>query len=611
MLAKIYGIIATAVAATIGFQPAAAQGLVWPVGSSDTLEYHFGPCRDWPEATDGCTWLSATAEGDSVWRDSNRFQTRPMPEGSIPASVVGKYHLGADFNLGGGETDKGKPVRAIADGRIVKVVDVQEEPNNWGNVVFIEHDLPTGTYTSVYAHVDWGPDGKPQLGNVEKGKTIAVIGNGNGVWPYHLHFEIREGKDLDRGPGYTASKTDKGPQGQIDPVGFLTRQVSESTSPEEAAIPVFAGALKTIPSRNNRCSLKVGQTYGATFFEYASDCQESSFTGGGTLFLYSPSELIDIYYVGSEFGFGYDIRDGQIVEGFSKSEFSFTLQRCDQGISGYRSVRVVPTTRRAIEFFYQDALPRKVLAWGAEFAAQECPVPRKGLSNIVVELTDNQEVVTVRARNYVQDRLTWQEYNNKYSGKIKADISARNRAEKERRRREQAAIEAEQRRLALEKERAVVAQLKVDSEIEWSGKWEIALSSKAAWANTADLLRFDPAKTASILSDGHDIIFEIMEIEFANGNLVVHGDQRFTNIYEGIEKSATQKLQEEDFSWDNWMGAINEVSDRSPTGYSFACRVPPKEASGLKQGTRYVFKAKLLSMSNQHAQFDCKVGGPA
>ena len=197
------------------------ESVVWPVGNSDEVTSHFGECTDWPGQGDGCVWLSRSSKNaNSVWRDSNRFLNLPMEEDEdIPSSIWGKYHLGADFNIGAGAADKGQPVRAIADGMLYTRPDAT---GSWGNIVFIVHDFSFGTFTSMYAHVDWPSSGKPRDGQVSKGDIIGVVGDGNGAWNYHLHFEVREGFNLDRGPGYVADPSAPTPQQQIDPIKFIT-----------------------------------------------------------------------------------------------------------------------------------------------------------------------------------------------------------------------------------------------------------------------------------------------------------------------------------------------------------------------------------------------------
>jgi murein DD-endopeptidase MepM/ murein hydrolase activator NlpD len=90
-------------------------------------------------------------------------------------------------------------------------------------VVFVRHDTPWGTFTSMYAHVNWMSSGVPVLGQtVSKGQQIAVIGNGGGVYPYHLHFELRAANNTIVGPAYISSQSGTPPRGQIDPNAFIS-----------------------------------------------------------------------------------------------------------------------------------------------------------------------------------------------------------------------------------------------------------------------------------------------------------------------------------------------------------------------------------------------------
>lgn len=177
----------------------------WPIDPTNESDGFFAPCSDSPQ----CFWLNAGG-----WRDVQPFLRYEF----IDNGKVYGYHLGADWDLGSDPADAGLPVASVADG---VVVSVQPNVKQWGNVVFIEHQTSFGTYTSMYAHVDWMPSGPPRLGRVARGQQIARIGNGGGLYPYHLHFEIREGRGADVGPGYVPSPTSPPPQGQLDPDAFI------------------------------------------------------------------------------------------------------------------------------------------------------------------------------------------------------------------------------------------------------------------------------------------------------------------------------------------------------------------------------------------------------
>ncbi len=114
------------------------------------------------------------------------------------------FHTGLDLKTDGAE---GKPVRAIADGAIVRVV---VSPTGYGKALYIEH--PDGR-TSVYAHLrefstvvqayvkqqqylekKFGVDLTIPASTfkVKQGDVIAKSGNSGGSGGPHLHFELRE-----------------------------------------------------------------------------------------------------------------------------------------------------------------------------------------------------------------------------------------------------------------------------------------------------------------------------------------------------------------------------------------------------------------------------------
>ena len=96
-------------------------------------------------------------------------------------------HLGEDWNKStGGNTDCGEPVYAAANGLITYA---QDAGTGWGNVVIIEHTLPSGEKVeSLYGHL---LEILRKEGEVKKREQIGKVGNANGQYLCHLHFEIR------------------------------------------------------------------------------------------------------------------------------------------------------------------------------------------------------------------------------------------------------------------------------------------------------------------------------------------------------------------------------------------------------------------------------------
>ena len=188
--------------------PAAPTGFTWPTDPNTASNGSYAACGDWPGVSGACFWLSAAG-----WRDAQPFQKHLSRFG---------YHLGADWNLGSGSNDQNLPVYALANGVVSRVLPSYSPA--WGNIVFVRHTTPAGTYTSMYAHVNWNPSGPPITGStVARGQQIARIGNANGYYgsAYHLHLEIRKGDNTTPGAGYTSSRVTEGPQAQIDPNSFI------------------------------------------------------------------------------------------------------------------------------------------------------------------------------------------------------------------------------------------------------------------------------------------------------------------------------------------------------------------------------------------------------
>ena len=118
-------------------------------------------------------------------------------------------HLGADLNgKGGGDTDLGDPVYAVADGVVSEATDME---GGWGNVVRVVH--PCAQVESLYAHLDTMIVERGTV--VTRGQLIGTIGTAHGEYKAHLHFELRD-RYLPLGGGYSSDRT-----GYLDPIAFI------------------------------------------------------------------------------------------------------------------------------------------------------------------------------------------------------------------------------------------------------------------------------------------------------------------------------------------------------------------------------------------------------
>ena len=108
--------------------------------------------------------------------------------------VLGKYHMGEDWN--GVCEDTNAPLRAIADGKVVYVDDVDD--NGKGKQLYIRHTFPYAkeasgfkTFDSVLLHVNGFEPLDLKSGDlVARGEQVAFLG-GTGGWTPHLHWEVQ------------------------------------------------------------------------------------------------------------------------------------------------------------------------------------------------------------------------------------------------------------------------------------------------------------------------------------------------------------------------------------------------------------------------------------
>ena len=111
------------------------------------------------------------------------------------------YHTGADLNLNypAWDSDQHSEVYAMGDGQVTyaKLFSTQY----WGYIIVIDHGTVDGLpLFSRYAHVE--DINVAQGENVVKGQLIAKVGNGEGLFPYHLHFDISRTNVLANEPGH-------------------------------------------------------------------------------------------------------------------------------------------------------------------------------------------------------------------------------------------------------------------------------------------------------------------------------------------------------------------------------------------------------------------------
>jgi hypothetical protein len=143
------------------------------------------PTLPWPLVADGFDFPVGAPDGRGYYVAADLVSQTYYVERHV-------WHTGEDWNrvLRPGDTpdvDLGDPVYAVAHGRVV----ASQAFATWGNVVLIEHRLPSGqTVWSQYAHLQQRLVRKGDI--VRRGERIGTIGKGEANHDSaHLHFEIR------------------------------------------------------------------------------------------------------------------------------------------------------------------------------------------------------------------------------------------------------------------------------------------------------------------------------------------------------------------------------------------------------------------------------------
>jgi murein DD-endopeptidase MepM/ murein hydrolase activator NlpD len=133
---------------------------------------------------------------------------------SFPFQEAG--HLGEDWTTAKGDAAMGEPVYSVADGWVSVAHDFE---NAWGKVVFICYRLPEGRWPPfvevMYAQLNSMDVQAGQF--VKRGQRIGAVGNANGTYQAHLHWEVRQTVGMGVGPGFQAGAT-----GWLGPSEFIS-----------------------------------------------------------------------------------------------------------------------------------------------------------------------------------------------------------------------------------------------------------------------------------------------------------------------------------------------------------------------------------------------------
>lgn len=196
-----------------------------------------------------CTWLLAvcilfplSASGETVkinLADGFDFPVgKPNADGYYKARGLrlrSPQHFGEDWNgRAGGDSDLGDPVYAIADGVVTFAHNVR---SGWGNVVLTRHayrdpasgevkfcDTLNGHLNQIMVKVGQ---------EVKRGQQIGTIGSNFGMYPAHLHFEIRHNLTI----GMARRGVPSDMVNWADPTQFITKYRRLNREWRPAAMP--------------------------------------------------------------------------------------------------------------------------------------------------------------------------------------------------------------------------------------------------------------------------------------------------------------------------------------------------------------------------------------
>ncbi len=152
--------------------------------------------------------------------------TTPLrpPDGAgavVSLPFLEEGHLGEDWTTAPGDSALGEPVYSLADGWVSVAQDFE---NAWGKVVFIAYRLPEGRWPPfVEVMVAQMQTISVQPGQfVKRGQQIGTVGNANGTYQAHLHWEVRQTVGMGLGPGFDTKR-----DGWLGPSDFLAAHRGE------------------------------------------------------------------------------------------------------------------------------------------------------------------------------------------------------------------------------------------------------------------------------------------------------------------------------------------------------------------------------------------------
>lgn len=340
---------------------------------------------------------------------------------------------------------------------------------------------------------------------------------------------------------------------------------------------IYGRNLPDIRSERTGCALSNGWSE-PTGFRWNGACQNGRASGPGTIEWMRGPEVIWRTRVGPNWGIA--LSDGVLRYDIDLKAFDFSLSSCDQGISGFRSVNIKAPVGTPQTYFENSWVADELMRRGARYAQAECPVDRKGFSNIVVAIELNGEQV-VRGRNYEKENLTWREFSNPAARAMQNELQ---QAERNR-------VASEQQRLAQARADALTAEFQHRRDGIIAQAENFVETGRGNIDDLAAALEIDHLGTLDRLERGATLRLGPVE----GLATVTHDGERHYRVNH-VTSSPFARLEREfrskqDFSWENWMALTQSaMPDRTELSCLF------ERISTVPQEVRDV-RVELLSFS--------------
>ena len=303
----------------------------WNFEVVDGTVRSYGHVRDlWrPMGGLDAAWQPPTASAPGEWRISQPMQWNDERGGT---------HLGHDIErVEGHEVSLGQPIAAVAQGKIVTLLDLCGE---YFNVIVIEHMVPDIDDThaplySFYGHVHKNPD-LVEGQWVRRGEVLGTLANSADVgekWAAHVHFEVKSWRALIEEPFSSCycSRPDSQVYGRYIGAGYTT-PTGEAKS-ERFKEPQGYHDLAGVPVK--RCGVKIDPPLGKFFpRRYYNPTNFVTNRGGGSQAITNVARGATVELTGGSYfsggwpdGLGYEVLKETVIDG----EFLPRGKRWDQG----------------------------------------------------------------------------------------------------------------------------------------------------------------------------------------------------------------------------------------------------------------------------------------